>query len=63
MEHVSYSELHQNLSQYLDEAVGNRAPILLASREGCNGDVVLLSAEEFASLEENLHFLRALGRS
>jgi antitoxin YefM len=56
MEHVSYSELRQNLARYLDEAVDSRAPILVA-RQGGKGNVVLLSAEEFASLEETLHLL------
>ena len=56
MGHVSHTELQQNLDRYLDEALDSRAPVTV-TREG-KGDVVLLSAEEYAGMEETLHLLR-----
>ena len=57
MDHVSYTDLRQNLARYLDEALDRRAPITV-TRQG-KGNVVLLAAEEFAGLEETIHLLRS----
>ncbi len=56
MTHVSYTELRQNLSRYLDEAVEGRAPITV-TRQGGKGNVVMLSAEEFSGWQETVHLL------
>jgi antitoxin YefM len=56
MGHVSYTDLRQNLARYLDEAVESRAPLLITRQTG-KGDVVLLSAEEFAAWQETVHLL------
>jgi antitoxin YefM len=56
MDHVSYTDLRQNLARYLDQAVDSRAPILV-TRQGGKGSVVILSAEEFAGWEETVHLL------
>ena len=40
MSHVSYTELRQNLSRYLDEAIEGRVPIVI-TRQGGKGNVVL----------------------
>jgi antitoxin YefM len=56
MDHVSYTDLRQNLARYLDQAVDSRAPILV-TRQGGKGSVVILSAEEFAGWEETVHQL------
>lgn len=58
MGHVSYTELRQNLARYLDEAVESRAPLLVTRQNG-KGDVVMLSAEEFAGWQETVHVLRS----
>jgi antitoxin YefM len=58
MDHVSYTDLRQNLARYLDAAVDGRAPILV-TRQGGKGNVVLLSEEEFAGWQETLHLLRS----
>jgi antitoxin YefM len=58
MGHVSYTELRQNLARYLDEAINDRTPILVTRQNG-KGNVVLISAEEFAGMEETLHLLRS----
>lgn len=56
MGHISHTELRQNLDRYLDEALDSRAPVTV-TRQG-KGDVVLLSAEEYAGMQETLHLLR-----
>ena len=56
MGNVSYTDLRQNLARYLDEALDSAAP-LTVTRQG-KGDVVLLSAEEYAAMQETLHLLR-----
>jgi antitoxin YefM len=56
MGHVSYTDLRQNLARYLDEAVESRAPLLVTRQNG-KGDVVMLSAEEFAGWQETVRLL------
>ena len=56
MTHVSYTELRQNLSRYLDEAVEGRAPITV-TRQGGKGNVVMLSEDEFSGWQETVHLL------
>lgn len=56
MGHVSYTDLRQNLARYMDEAVESRAPILVTRQSG-KGDVVILSADEFASWQETVRQL------
>jgi antitoxin YefM len=56
MTHVSYTDLRQNLSRYLDEAVDTRAPIVV-TRQGNKGNVILISEEEFAGWQDTVHLL------
>lgn len=56
MTHVAYTELRQNLSRYLDEAVEGRAPITV-TRQGGKGNVVMLSEAEFLGWQETVHLL------
>ena len=56
MTHVSYTELRQNLSRYLDEAVDTRAPVVVTRQNG-KGNVVLISEAEFAGWQETVHLL------
>ncbi len=56
MTHVSYTDLRQNLSRYLDEAVESRAPIVV-TRQGGKGNVVMVSEAEFAGWQETVHLL------
>ncbi len=56
MTHVSYTELRQNLSRYLDEAVSTRAPIVV-TRQGDKGNVVMIAEDEFAGWQETVHLL------
>jgi antitoxin YefM len=54
---VTYSHLRRNLAKVMDEAVRGRAPITV-TRQGSSA-VVLISAEEFAAMEETIHLLRS----
>jgi antitoxin YefM len=56
MTHVSYTNLRQNLSRYLDEAVDTCAPIVV-TRQGGKGNVVMISEAEFAGWQETVHLL------
>lgn len=56
MTHISYTDLRQNLARYMDEAVQSRAPIVV-TRQGGQGSVVLLSAEEFEAWQETVRLL------
>jgi antitoxin YefM len=58
MTQVSFTELRQNLAQFLDAAVDSRAPILV-TRQGGKGNVVLLSEAEFEGWQETVHLLRS----
>ena len=56
MTHVSYTDLRQNLSRYLDEAVQDRTPVVV-TRQGGKGNVVLMAESEFAGWQETVHLL------
>ena len=56
MTNVSYTDLRQNLSRYLDEAIETRAPIVVTRQNG-KGNVVMLSEAEFAGWQETVHLL------
>jgi antitoxin YefM len=56
MAHVSYTDLRQNLSRYMDQAINDRVPILV-TRQGGKGNVVILSEQEFEGWQETLHLL------
>ena len=56
MTHVSYTEFRQNLARYLDEAVGDRAPVTV-TRQGGKGNVVMLSESEFEGWQDTVHLL------
>ena len=55
MQTVSYTEARDNLKQVMDKAVADRAPILIIRQRGEN--VVMVSAEEWAGMEETLHLM------
>ena len=56
MSHVSYTELRTHLAKYMDEVCDSRAP-LFVTRQNARS-VVMLSAEEYESMQETLHLLR-----
>ena len=55
MQTVSYSDARGNLKAVMDKAVADRAPILITRQRGEN--VVLISASEWAGMEETLHLM------
>ncbi len=56
MDHVSYTELRQNLKKHMDDVCQSRAPLMVTRQSG--EPVVMLSLAEYESLEETLHLLR-----
>ncbi len=56
MDHVSYTELRQNLKKHMDGVCENRAPLVVTRQNG--EPVVMLSLAEYESLEETLHLLQ-----
>ena len=57
MDHVTYTDLRQHLARYLDEVCDSRAP-LIVTRQNAR-PVVMISLEEFESIEATLHLLRS----
>lgn len=55
MQTVTYSEARENLKKVMDKAVADRAPVLITRQLGEN--VVMISAEEWAGMEETLHLM------
>ena len=55
MQTVTYSEARENLKAVMDKAIADRAPVLITRQRGEN--VVMISAEEWAGMEETLHLM------
>lgn len=55
MKTISYSEARENLKAVMDEAAADRAPVMITRQRGEN--VVLVSASEWAGMEETLHLM------
>ena len=55
MSETSFSQLRANLKSFCDKAVADREPIRVRRRNG--EDIVLVAADEFASLQETAHVL------
>ncbi|WP_419808950.1 type II toxin-antitoxin system Phd/YefM family antitoxin [Sphingomonas sp.] len=57
MQAVSYSEARENLKSMIDKVVAGRAPLAITRQRG--EGAVLISASEWASIEETLYLLRS----
>lgn len=57
MQTVTYSEARENFTSMLDKVVADCAPVMITRQRGEN--VVLISASEWAGMEETLHLLRS----
>ncbi|MDL2339845.1 MAG: type II toxin-antitoxin system prevent-host-death family antitoxin [Pseudomonadota bacterium] len=57
MDAISYSEARENLKAVIDSVVASRAPIAITRQRG--EGAVLVSASEWASIEETLYLLRS----
>ena len=55
MDHVSYTELRQNLKKHLDKVCDDRAPLVVTRRNG--EALVVMALAEYEALEETLHLL------
>ncbi len=55
METVTYTDARDNLKKVMDKAEADRAPILITRQRG--GNAVLISASEWAGMEETLHLM------
>jgi antitoxin YefM len=55
MHAISYSEARENLKAVIDKAVADRAPIAITRQRG--EGAVLISASEWASIEETMYLL------
>ena len=55
MQTVTYSEARENLKSVLDKVAADRAPVMITRQRGEN--VVLISASEWAGMEETLYLL------
>jgi len=55
MQAVSYSEARENLKSMIDKVVADRAPLAITRQRG--EGAVLVSASEWASIEETLYLL------
>jgi len=57
MDSLSFSDTRANLKAVMDKVVADRAPIAI-TRQKAEG-VVMISASEWASIEETLYLLRS----
>lgn len=55
METLSFSETRANLKAVMDRVVADKAPVAVVRQRG--EGVVMVSASEWASIEETLHLL------
>ncbi len=55
MRTLSFSDARANLKQAMDSVVADRAPLMVTRQRGEN--VVMISASEWAGLEETLHLM------
>lgn len=56
---VSYTEFRDRLATHLDEANNSRAPVTVTRQGRDKRNVVVIDADEFASMEETIHLLRS----
>jgi antitoxin YefM len=57
LEHVSYSQLRNNLAFYMDEVCDAHAPLFVTRRNARS--VVLISADDYEGLLETVHLLKS----
>ncbi|HXH15360.1 MAG TPA: type II toxin-antitoxin system prevent-host-death family antitoxin [Sphingomonas sp.] len=57
MQTVTYSEARENLKSVIDKVAADRAPVMITRQRGEN--VVMISASEWAGMEETLYLLRS----
>lgn len=58
MDSISFSDARANLKSVMDKVVADRAPVGITRARGQEG-VVMVSASEWASIEETLYLLHS----
>lgn len=58
MKTISYSEARQKLSKTMNDVIEAHAPITITRTKG-KGDVVIMSLEEYESLQETFYLLKS----
>jgi antitoxin YefM len=56
MKYISYTKLRSNLAHIMDEVCDNHDPLVITRQD--SRPVVLLSLEDFESIEETLYLMR-----
>ena len=56
-ESITYNELQSNLEASLDKVAKGHTPLLVKREKG--KDIVIMSEEDYASMEETMHLLRS----
>ncbi len=54
---INYSDLRQNMKTNLDRVCNNHEPMIVTRKNG--GNVVMLSQEDYESMEETVYLLRS----
>ena len=57
MKAISYTAARENLASTMDQVCGDRAPVIITRKR--DQSVVMLSLEDYESLEESAYLLRA----
>ncbi len=57
MEITTYSNFRQNLKSFMDSVLKNRTPLFITRTKG--EDVVMLSKDDYESMEETLYLLNS----
>ena len=57
MNAINYSDLRQNLKSVMDNVISSHEPVIVTRRNSDN--VVLMSYEDFASIEETAYLLKS----
>lgn len=58
MKTLTYSETRQNLAKTMDKVIKDHSPIIITRSKG-KGDVVMMSLEEYESLQETFYLLKS----
>lgn len=58
MGRVTYTDLRHNLAHWMDEAIASR-DVIVVTRQGGKGNVVMMSEDEFRGWQETIHLLRS----
>ena len=58
MKRITYSEMRQNLTKTMDMVIKDQSPLIIKRPKG-KGDVVLMSLQEYESLQDTFYLLKS----